>query len=278
MTRWLLLIGLCLASPLLAQTVAPTPSPTPHDERPLRVMLIGNSLIYTNNLPGLLRSLARAQDSGPRIDTRSYVLPGADLQQHLRQATALSALQSQPWDVLVLQERGGLLACLDTLGQREDPACRNSVRAHKRFIEAAQAQHTRVILLGTWGPDGQWQDRLDHGLRQIARETGATPLYVGTRLRAYQSEHRELTLFTDDSLHPSLPASLLVAAALYREISGRSAQAKPLLLDFPLLPPGSRMDAQQPLESNAALNALARPVTLAASELPPLIQAAEPPP
>lgn len=112
MTRWLLLIGLCLASPLLAQTVAPTPSPTPHDERPLRVMLIGNSLIYTNNLPGLLRSLARAQDSGPRIDTRSYVLPGADLQQHLRQATALSALQSQPWDVLVLQERGGLLACL----------------------------------------------------------------------------------------------------------------------------------------------------------------------
>lgn len=273
MKYWLLLACLLLALPLRAQAPADGQA-----QRPLQVLLVGNSLVYTNNLPGLLRSLARAQSTGPRIDTRSYVLPGADLQQHLQQAQALAALQAQPWDVLVLQERGGLLACLASQEQRDQASCRNSVRAHKRFVAAAQAQHTRVVLLGTWGPDAQWQDRLDRGLRQLARETGATPLYAGTRLRAYQSAHRELQLFTDQALHPSLPASLLLAAALYREISGRTAEAAPLLLDFPLLPPGSRMDAQQPLEDNAALNATARPLTLAASELPPLIQAAEPPP
>lgn len=239
-------------------------------------MLIGNSLTYINNLPGLLRSLARAQDAGPRIDTSSYLIPGADLQYHLKHGQALEALKAQPWDVLVLQERGGLLACLDTLGEREEPECRNSVRAHKRFIEAAEAQHTRVILLGTWGPDSDWQDRLDRGLKQLARETGATPLYAGTRVRAYQNSHRDLQIISDDDIHPALRASLILAASLYRELSGKSAQAKPLLLDFPLLPPGSPMGANQPLESNAALNALTKPVKLAASELPPLIEAAEP--
>lgn len=261
-----------------AQPQAAAPAASATNEPSLQVLLVGNSLVYTNNLPGLLRSLARAQDVGPRIETASYVMPGADLQTHLKQGQALAALQSQHWDVLVLQERGGLLACLDSLGQREESGCRNSVRAHRRFVEAAAARHTRVILLGTWGPDSEWQDRLDRGLKQLARETGATPLFAGTRLRAYQTRHRDVPLISEDGIHPALRGSLLLAASLYREISGRTADAKPMLLDFPLLPAGSRMDANEPLERNAALNALARPVTLAASELPPLIEAAEPPP
>ncbi|GGD34682.1 SGNH/GDSL hydrolase family protein [Pseudoxanthomonas indica] len=280
----LLLIVSGLAASLPAQAQPPAqPQAAPSaasatNEPPLQVLLVGNSLVYTNNLPGLLRSLARAQDVGPRIETASYVMPGADLQTHLKQGQALTALQSQHWDVLVLQERGGLLACLDSLGQRDESECRNSVRAHKRFIEAAKTSHTRVILLGTWGPDSDWQDRLDRGLRQLARETGATPLFAGTRLRNYQSSHRDVPLISEDGTHPALQGSLLLAASLYHEISGRTAEAAPMLLDFPLLPAGSRMDANQPLEQNAALNALARPVTLAASELPPLIEAAEPPP
>lgn len=271
--KWLAALALCLLATVAG---AQTPAPAVTNARAVqRVLIVGNSLVYTNNLPGLLRSLARAQDSGPLIDTESYVMPGAELHQHWRSGQALAALQASHWDVLVLQERGGLLACLASQDQKDNGACRNSVRAHKQFVEAAKTAGTRVVLLGTWGPDAEYQERLDRGVRQLARETGATALLVGKRLREYQAAHRDRVLFTDDSLHPSLIASLIAAAALYREITGGPAQAHNLLLDFPLLPPGSRMGDNLPLERNDALNALTKPVTLSAAELPALIAAAE---
>ena len=87
-----------------------------------------------------------------------------------------------------------------------------------------------------------------------------------------------MSLFADASLHPSLPASLIVAAVLYREMIGMPAQAANLRLDFPLLPPGSRMGENLPLERNDALNALARPVNhnpailLQTQDLPPIYE------
>lgn len=271
--RWLACAALLIATHLHAQEQTGKPV-TPAT----RVLLIGNSLIYTNNLPGLLRSLARAQADGTRIDTETYVTPGAELADHWKQGLAQRALENGHWDVLVLQERGGLLACLESPSRKDEADCRNSVRTHRRFARLAEAKGIRVLLLGTWGPDSDWQDRLDRGLRRIAREIRATPVFAGTRLRERASRTTASTLFTDESLHPSLAASLIVTAMLYREITGRSPQARPLLMDFPLLPPGSRMVDNLPLERNEALNALTRPVTLAASELPALLEAAEPPP
>ncbi|MCL6712155.1 hypothetical protein [Pseudoxanthomonas sp. z9] len=265
----LLFMLLCLA----AQAGAQAP------ERPiLRVMLIGNSQIYVNNLPGLLRSLARAQGDGPLLETGTYVMPGAELVHHWKNGAATKALEREHWDVVVLQERGGLLACIASPTQKEQDDCRNSLRTHRRFAELARTHGARVLLLGTWGPDADWQENLDRGLRHVARMTNATPVLSGTRLRAYQQAHRDLVLFTDDDLHPSLSASLIVTATLYREIAGRPAQAADLRLDFPLLPPGSPMGDNLPLEQNAALNALIRPIALSAAELPPLLEAAEPAP
>ena len=271
---------LLLLGSSIAHTAAQSPGNAPAERPTLRVLLIGNSLIYTNNLPGLLRSLARAQDAGPLFETETYVMPGAELARHWKSGAAAKALGQGHWDIVILQERGGLLACAASPAQKEQDSCRNSLRAHRRFAELAQQQGARVLLLGTWGPDSTWQDNLDRALRQVARETDATPVMAGTRLRAYEAKSggKPTSLFTDDSLHPSLPASLIMAAALYREIAGKPARAANLRLDFPLLPPGARMGDNLPLEHNDALNALVRPVTLGAAELPPLLEAAEPSP
>lgn len=254
-----------------AQSLAEGPAARPV----LRVLLIGNSQIYVNNLPGLLRSLARAQGDGPLIETETYVMPGAELVHHWKNGAAAKALEQARWDFIVLQERGGLLACVASPTQKEQDDCRNSLRTHRRFADLAKAHGARVLLLGTWGPDDDWQDSLDRGLRYAARATRATPVPAGTRLRAYQQAHPDAVLFTDKDLHPSLSASVIVAASLYREIAGRPAQAADLRLDFPLLPPGSPMGDNLPLERNTALNALIRPVALGAAELPPLLEAAE---
>jgi hypothetical protein len=267
---------LVLAGASIAHAAAQSPANALTERPTLRVLLVGNSLIYVNNLPGLLRSLARAQADGPLIETETYVMPGAELAQHWKRGAVAKALQGSHWDVVVLQERGGVLACAASPAQKEEDVCRNSLRAHRQFADLAEKAGARVLLLGTWGPDATWQDNLDRGLRQAARVTQAVPVFAGHRLRAYQQEHRDVVLFTDDSLHPSLRASLIVTAALYREMAGHGARAADLRLDFPLLPPGSRMGDNLPLERNEALNAQVRPVTLGAAELPALLEAAEP--
>lgn len=242
-------------------------------ERPvLRVLVVGNSLTYTNNLPGLLRALASTQENGPTISTATYVLPGADLAWHLRNGNAAKAVAQGHWDALVLQERGGTLACLADSQHRGEPECLASARAHRQFAELARKRGTRVLLLGTWGPDATWQDNLDRGLRIVARSTRSTPVFAGTPLRAYASSHPKQPLFTDAALHPTLSASLIVAAALYRELAGQPALARDLVLDFPLKPDARRLLGTSPMEPDPAFAGESK--TLPAGTLAPLLQAA----
>ncbi|GAB2493686.1 hypothetical protein GCM10027084_03460 [Pseudoxanthomonas sangjuensis] len=239
----------------------------------LRVLLVGNSLTYTNNLPGLLRSLAAAQEEGPTIATASYVFPGADLAWHWRKGAVAKALRDEHWDALVLQERGGILACLANRLHSNEPDCQASRRAHRQFAELARERSVRVLLLGTWGPDPQWQAELDRGLRIAAKSSKATPVFAGTALRAYAHANPRQEMFTDGNLHPALPASLIVAASLYRELAGREAQARDLALDFPLRPVSAQLQGIAPMEA-ARPASEGRRASLPASELAPLLQAA----
>lgn len=239
----------------------------------LRVLLVGNSLTCTNNLPGLLRSLAATRDDGPVIVTASYVFPGADLAWHWRKGVVAKALREERWDVLVLQERGGVLACLANRLHSNEPDCQASRRAHRQLAELAQAQGARVLLLGTWGPDSQWQADLDRGLRIVAKNAKATPVFAGTALRAYAIANPQREMFTDGNLHPTLPASLIVAASLYRELAGREPQAHDLALDFPLRPAAAQLQGIAPMETTGPANQGQRAL-LPASELAPLLQAA----
>ena len=69
----------------------------------------------------------------------TYVAPGGTVAERWKDGHAAAALRGGKWDVLVLQERGGLLACLVDAEQRSQSECRASERAHKQFAELASA-------------------------------------------------------------------------------------------------------------------------------------------
>ena len=102
-------------------------------------------------------------------------------------------------------------------------------------------------LLATWGPDALWQQKLDRGIRAIARSSDAELLPTGTVLRAHAAAHPQPPLF-DAGLHTSLQGSLIIAVQLYRAISGRDAQARVVTIDFPRLPPNALIKPDAPLE------------------------------
>lgn len=240
---------------------------------PLKVMLIGNSLIYTQNVPGLLRALAAAQSEGPTIETVTFVAPGGTLAERWKDGAAVKALREGQWDVLVLQERGGLLACMASTEQRQQPECRASQRAHKQFADLAKSRGARVLLFGTWGPDAAWQLNLDRGLAVVARSTGAETVELGEMLRAQDKRQASAPMFSD-GVHASLEGAVLIAARLYRSITGHAPTAADLELDFALLPANAAIKPESPIEQQPQLAGSGKPVRIPGNSIAGLLAVA----
>ena len=85
--------------------------------RKLRVLFVGNSLTYVNDLPSTLRAIAAAQPTPVTIETQTFVAPGGSLADRWNDGKAAAALGAGHWDALVLQERGGVLARHPALAQ-----------------------------------------------------------------------------------------------------------------------------------------------------------------
>lgn len=238
-----------------------------------RVLLIGNSLIYTQNVPGLLRALAASQSEGPVFETATFVAPGGRIAERWKDGAAAKMLREGKWDVVVLQERGGLLACMVSSEQRQQPECRASQRAHKQFADLAKSRGARVLLFGTWGPDATWQMNLDRGLAATARSTGAETVGLGEMLREQDKRQTSTPMFSDGT-HATLEGALLIAARLYRSIAVRAPVAADLKLDFALLPVNAAIRPELPIEQQPQLAGSGKSLHLPANSIAGLIAVA----
>lgn len=267
MMRWLATLFLaCMALPLSAQDAPQAP-------RTLRVLFVGNSLVYVNNLPAVLRAVAGAQPVPVVIDTQTFVAPGGTVAERWKDGHAAAALASGHWDFVVLQERGGLLACMVDPDQRTSADCRASDAAHRAFARAAKTAGARVLLMSTWGPDKAWQGRLDRAAQQLAGRLHADVVPAGPTLRAYAAQHGEDATFPD-KLHPSLAATLVMAAQFHRATVGTLPRPTDVTLDFALLPVRAAVSPESPIESQPQLRGDGHKVLVKADAMQALIEAA----
>ena len=276
-----------LALSLATFAATAQPAATPATGAATRVLFVGNSMTYANNMPRILRALAASQPGGPAIDTATYVIPGAELDELWDDGHAAAALREGDWDVVVLQERGGLVLC--NARTTRTPECRRSDAAHRAFADLAKERGARTLLLMTWPPargtdlkDAHGLDKLGERLqnsyatleRRLAR--GGAPVTVvpaATTLYAF-ARGREPESILADGVHPSVEASLVMAAQLYASIIGQPAQAADMVIDFPLLPENALIHPDSPMETQAQIAGDGSKVLLKAAALVPLYAAA----
>jgi hypothetical protein len=85
-----------------------------------RVLFIGSSYIYWNDLPGTLKNLAASL--GETTVTQQNTPGGYTLAQHSTNATTLSLIDQGGWDYVVLQEHSGVqLGTPDEVAARTYP-------------------------------------------------------------------------------------------------------------------------------------------------------------
>lgn len=71
---------------------------------PLKVLFIGNSYTYVNDLPAVVVALAEAA-GGRKIEADRHLVGGCTLERHVRETGAIDKIRERKWDVVVLQEQ-----------------------------------------------------------------------------------------------------------------------------------------------------------------------------
>ena len=244
-------------------------------DAPRRVLMVGNSLSYTNNLPQLVAAVARASGES-EIDVQLVATGGGTIAERWRDGYVQRLLRDEDWDVLVLQERGGRIACVADPRAASGDSCRELREAHDRFVRLARSLGVKVLLLGTWSPEPRWQSRLSEGLRELAVTARARAVDPGPALAALAARRPPGAVYADAQFHPTLEASVLVACALYREIYGREPRRAGLAARISVLPASTYLYPLRTIEQQSTPLPEPQEIALSAERLGELIDTMAP--
>jgi hypothetical protein len=183
-----------------------------------RVLFIGNSLTYFNDLPGTLRDVALA--AGDTLSVGSVAVANTALIDHAYgQTDALAAVRGRQWDHVVLQQGPtSLRLCRDTL-----------VLSAQLFDAPVRASGAVPALMMTWPPFNRlaYFDAVRDSYRAATRAVNGDFYPVGEAWREAWRRDASLPLYTGDGYHPAPLGTLLAALVIYEHVTGRDARDLP---------------------------------------------------
>lgn len=225
---WLAVAGVVVvgaAGTVLYQLLVAGPSVTfytqPRGPSHLRVLFVGNSLTYFNDMPGIVAGMLTLRHPELRPQVAMVSAPGYTLREHFENGRVLQVLSDQRWDVVVLQERGGY--AIDHPGETRVYA--------QRLAAAAQRSGGKSMLFVDWfqasasQPPGQAE-------AEIASALGLSTLPAGPVLARLHQELPRLELLQEDGQHPSPAGSYAIALIAYVRLLGESPAGLPPAFDL----------------------------------------------
>jgi hypothetical protein len=219
--RW----SLSLAALLWASTLLPAEGgqASPPASTGLRVLFIGNSYTYFNNLPELFAKLSSRAPGARHVEVRRVAYPGERLKQHWIRGDALAAIREGHWDYVVLQEQSTLGSrFLDGEGKIDDPATFHEYA--RRFVTEIRKVAAKPVFFLTWAswrvPDDQMA--LNYAYFTIGRELQAMVVPVGPAWSIARRERPGVNLYFSDGAHPGPAGSYLAACLFHAFLQGSS--------------------------------------------------------
>ncbi|MFC2163842.1 hypothetical protein ACFLT2_02450 [Acidobacteriota bacterium] len=236
-------------------------------ETPIRVLFIGNSYTYFNNLPGVLTEFGKSEGSEPQIVTDMVVAGGATLKQHFEGTRAIPKIREGNWDYVVLQEQS-------TLGRSKYINGMPTINRPDMFHEFVRLLHKEItrsgaktLLMLTWAREAipQHQATLTNAYMSIGKELGVQVAPVGLVWKDVNKRGNNIELFMEDGSHPGPQGTYLAACVLYTTITGRSPAHLPNLVKVPKMSmegkPVKKESAYSAIELNQDDAALIHDVT-----------------
>lgn len=192
----------------------------------LRILFVGNSYTYFNNLPQMLSGLAASAKPPQTIETEMITVGGATLKSLWAGGKPQAALASGKWNYVILQEQStlGPTRMVDGVVQINDPKdFQASVRTIDPEIKKAGA---KPLLYMTWARKDtpEKQSLLTDAYQSIGKELGDKVAPVGLAWQTALKARPNLELHVADKSHPNPAGSYLAACVFYATIFGKSPE------------------------------------------------------
>ncbi len=200
-----------------------------------KILFVGNSHTYTNDLPGMFFEMAQAGGHGVDVyglTEGSYTLQlFSDPEDELGEILT-DALQSEPWDFVVLQENTNAAVAFN--------AKKDMYPYARKLDEMIKAAGGQTAFLMTWAPEegaGAFsremvQGQLAAGYRTIAEELDALLIPGGEVFAKALEQDEELQLWGEDGQHPSVEGTYLAACTAYALLFQETPVGNPYLADL----------------------------------------------
>ncbi|HUS92669.1 MAG TPA: hypothetical protein VM695_12505 [Phycisphaerae bacterium] len=187
----------------------------------LRVLFVGNSYTFCNDLPGTLARLAGAAEPPTVIEVDSSVRGGWSLQQHWAAGEAARRIREGGWDVVVLQDK--------STGPIDSPGPESMKLHAAKFDEKIRLAGARTVLYMTWARQHRREmiETLAREYDARAAELGATVAPVGRAWQAAFAAGGGLVLHVEDQSHPNQHGTYLAACVFYAVLTGRDPRGLP---------------------------------------------------
>jgi hypothetical protein len=192
-----------------------------------RVLFVGNSYTYVNDLPAMFAKLARS--GGHDVQTGMVAAGGETLALHASSGDAAAQLDSSRWGVVVLQEQSEIPSVAALRAGQMDPAARELVG----LVRAAGAE---PLFFLTWAHRDGWpesgvlrdyasmQAALDDGYLAVAGEEHAAVAPVGYAWWTLLHTTPTAALWQEDGSHPTVEGTYLAACVFYAAIFKQSPE------------------------------------------------------
>ena len=191
----------------------------------VRVLFVGNSLTFRNDLPGLVHQLGGTRTP---IYAGSFTAPGWQLSQFAGDDGLDRLLREVHWDVVVLQEQSQVPSFPENDRAREfDPPGRE-------LADEIRASGAEPLLFVTWAhrtgdrrnvPGDTYaamQERVVDGYEEAARASASAVAPVGVAWEEVLQRRPQLELWAADGTHPSRAGSYLAACVFYSLLTRKS--------------------------------------------------------
>lgn len=186
-----------------------------------RILFIGNSLTYVNDLPGILQALADSA-GGDRLVVETVASPDFALVDHWNEGKAARRIADGGWEIVVLQQ-----------GPSSVEVNRDSLRLFTaRFATEITRGSARPALYSVWPTSSRRHDfaRAIESYTLAAADVNGMLFPVASAWLAVWERDPNIQLYGSDGLHPSLSASYLAACVMYGRLFNRSPVGLPARL------------------------------------------------